>query len=44
MNNQRHVISDGLWQRIAPLLPGKATDGGTLEQGPGAPSPVTSGW
>ena len=28
MNEQRFVISDGLWQTIAPLLPGKATDRG----------------
>ena len=29
MDDQRLVISDGLWERMAPLLPGKATDRGT---------------
>ena len=28
MNDQRMVISDGLWERMAPLLPGKVTDRG----------------
>ena len=29
MDDQRLVISDGLWERMDPLLPGKATDRGT---------------
>ena len=29
MDDQRLVISDRLWERMAPLLPGKATDRGT---------------
>ncbi len=28
MDDQRLVISDGLWQPIVPLLPGKVTDAG----------------
>lgn len=28
MDDQRLVISDGLWQPIAPLLPGNVTDAG----------------
>ena len=28
MNDQRMVISDGLWERMAPLLPGKVIDRG----------------
>ena len=28
MTHHRFVISDGLWQLIAPLLPAKATDRG----------------
>ena len=28
MSEHRFVITDRLWQRIAPLLPGKATDRG----------------
>ena len=26
MDEDRFVISDGLWEKIAPLLPGKAGD------------------
>ena len=29
MDDQRLVISDGLWEHMDPLLPGKATDRGT---------------
>ncbi len=30
MDEKRFVLSDRVWERLAPLLPGKATDRGAV--------------
>ena len=32
MNEQRFVVTDELWEKLEPLLPGKATDSGVTAQ------------
>ena len=42
MNEQRFVVSDALWQRLEPHLPGKISDGPVRPMRTSLSSPATS--